>query len=419
MGASVSSAQTETVCFGVNLAGAEFGSNFPGTYGSDYVYPSTKILDYYASKGLRLIRLPIKWERVQPNLGTELNQKELERIEGVINNAKARDLLVIIDLHNYGRRSIDGTTHIIGSPEVSLTHIKDFWFRLADVLKNHSNIWGYGLMNEPHSMLPSPSWFTISQGIIDAIRVTDTSTNIIVGGDSWSSAEKWMKYSDNLKNLTDNSNKLIFEAHVYFDSDASGRYAKTYDKDGVNPYTGVERVTPFVNWLKANNFRGFIGEYGVPRNDVRWLTVLDNFLSYIKSNNINGTYWAGGAWWGDYTLSIEPKNSIDAPQMSIVQNYLSFVTTNINEVGSTSGNLSSSKYKVYPTIIVDHILIERSSGFYNPVSKYVIYDLFGKQVMTGALADEITKIDFNKYNPGIYLLQIEEDEMQIFKLLKQ
>ena len=44
---------------GVNLAGAEFGKDkSPGQYGKDYIYPSSKSLDYYQGHGLVVIRLP-------------------------------------------------------------------------------------------------------------------------------------------------------------------------------------------------------------------------------------------------------------------------------------------------------------------------------------------------------------------------
>jgi hypothetical protein len=37
---------------GVNLSGAEFGqSHLPGTFGSDYTYPTSTEIDYYQSKG--------------------------------------------------------------------------------------------------------------------------------------------------------------------------------------------------------------------------------------------------------------------------------------------------------------------------------------------------------------------------------
>lgn len=39
------SMEKEIYPFGINLAGAEFGSNMPGTYGHDYGYPSALDLD--------------------------------------------------------------------------------------------------------------------------------------------------------------------------------------------------------------------------------------------------------------------------------------------------------------------------------------------------------------------------------------
>ena len=53
---------------GVNLAGGEFGK-LPGTYGTDYTYPAPADIDYYVELGFNLIRVPFRWERLQPTLG--------------------------------------------------------------------------------------------------------------------------------------------------------------------------------------------------------------------------------------------------------------------------------------------------------------------------------------------------------------
>lgn len=308
--------------FGVNLASAEFGSTFPGTYGQDYTYPTMQELDYFRSKGLKLIRLPFKWERIQPVLGAPLDNIELNRIISFVDSADKKGLLIILDMHNYGRRSINGTTHIIGSPAVLVDHVKNAWEHIANAFKNKRNIWGYGIMNEPHNMLSTPNWVTIAQEIIVGIRAKDTTTPIIVGGDNWSSAERWLSSSNNLKDLIDPYNKIIFEAHVYFDKDASGVYKDSYDAEQATPNIGVQRVTPFINWLKINRLKGFIGEYGVPNDDSRWLIALDNFLSYLRNNCVNGTYWAAGPWWGNNKLSVEPQSGgIDKPQMFVLQKY--------------------------------------------------------------------------------------------------
>lgn len=308
--------------FGLNMAGADFGKNFPGVYNKDYTYPTAANLDYVKSKGFRLIRLPFKWDRIQHQLYGELDKEELKRLRYVVDEAAKRDIQVLFDLHNYGRRYLGETRYRIGEGGLEIEHLADLWGKIAREFSDYKNIWGYGLMNEPNNMLEKTPWAKIAQASILAIRNYDTKTAIVVGGDSWSSAERWMQYSDNLKNLYDPADNLIFEAHVYFDEDASGTYKKSYEEEKANPYKGIERVQPFIKWLRDNNFRGFIGEYGIPDKDERWQVCLDNFLSYLQDNGINGTYWAAGPWWGKNFMAIEPIEGKDRPQMKIVEKYL-------------------------------------------------------------------------------------------------
>lgn len=308
--------------FGVNLACAEFNEkNMPGEYDLHYTYPTIKELDYFKSKGLTLIRLPFKWERLQPDLFGNLDATELGRLKAFVAEAEKRDLPVILDLHNYARRFVDGKKTIIGTGDLKVEHFADFWNKLASEMTSFTNIYGHGLMNEPYDLDESTTWFEMAQAAIVSIRKVDTDRTIIVGGDDWSSAERWLQQSDTLKHLIDPSNNLMFEAHVYFDSDASGSYKNSYEEEGCTPQKGVERVRPFVEWLKANNFRGMVGEYGVPNNDKRWLKTMDNFLSYLQKEGVNATYWAAGPWWGNYKLSIEPKDGKDKPQMKVVKKY--------------------------------------------------------------------------------------------------
>jgi endoglucanase len=120
----------------------------------------------------------------------------------------------------------------------------------------------------------------------------------------------------------DPANHYVYEAHQYFDGDNGGSYSQTYDQSGAYPNIGVDRVTPFINWLKQNHQKGFLGEYGVPNDDPRWLTVMSNVLNLLQQNCMGSTYWAGGQWWGNYSLSIEPNNGTDAAQMGVLQNFV-------------------------------------------------------------------------------------------------
>jgi endoglucanase len=62
--------------FGVNLSGAEYdpGGTLEGT---NYTYPTDAEIDYYASKGMTVIRLPFLLERVEPVPGGPLSTTEL------------------------------------------------------------------------------------------------------------------------------------------------------------------------------------------------------------------------------------------------------------------------------------------------------------------------------------------------------
>src|SRR6059058_962977 len=86
---------------GVNLYAGQFGGA-GGAYGRDYIYPANSYLDYYAGKGMDVIRLPFDWERVQPTKDGPLSATELARLDAVVDHAKAVGLKVVLDPHNYG-----------------------------------------------------------------------------------------------------------------------------------------------------------------------------------------------------------------------------------------------------------------------------------------------------------------------------
>src|SRR5258706_3256593 len=132
---------------GINLAGAEFGS-VSGVYGYDYIYPTASELDYFKSEGITLIRLPFLWERVQPTLGGSLDGAEVGRIHTFLDEAAARGMQVMLDVHNYGRYA----GHVIGSTEVPISAFAGFWSKMATEFRGSAGVSGFDLMNEPHDM---------------------------------------------------------------------------------------------------------------------------------------------------------------------------------------------------------------------------------------------------------------------------
>ena len=304
--------------FGVNQSGGEFGTNVPGTLGVDYIYPpNTSVASYFSARGLRLTRLPIRWERVQRSALGPLSTSDIAAIRTSLDNAQAAGQQVILDLHNFGRYYNTALT-TADAPKLA-----NVWQQLAQTFRGHPALYGYELMNEPHDLPEGGTgWATLAQAATDAIRQVDTTAWVLVPGYGWQAASDWSQNNSTLA-VRDSSGRLAYAAHQYFDHDNTGTYAGSYDAEGAYPTIGVDRVQPFLNWLTSHNARGLLTEYGVPGSDSRWLTVLDNFLNTISAAPAiqGGTYWAAGPWWGSYPLSVEPSGSGDAPQMGILAKY--------------------------------------------------------------------------------------------------
>lgn len=318
--------------FGVNMSGAEFAAVYPGVDGQNYGYPSKADIEYFAKKGFKLIRFPFRWERVQKTLNGDLDQTEIAKMKKVVEMANECGVYVLLDLHNFGRycvysngvNSKENDYYILGEYAMPASTFCDLWKKLAEEFKGYSNIWGYDIMNEPHHMLTPTSWQTSAQACINAIRTVDTQTPIVVEGNEFASSRNWVTESDGLKDLVDPSDKLIFEAHVYFDNDASGEYVRDYDGERATEDIGRDRVRPFVEWCQKYGKQGFVGEYGVPDNDPRWLVTLEKMLTYLSDNGIGGTYWSAGPRWGDYSMAVQPTDNYtkDRPQMAVLEKYL-------------------------------------------------------------------------------------------------
>ncbi|MCQ4308791.1 glycoside hydrolase family 5 protein [Pseudomonas stutzeri] len=303
---------------GINLAGAEFGADvaLPGTYLKHYIYPGEADFKRYAERNLKLVRLPFRWERIQPRLNGELNSVELARMMATLDHAKKYNMQVILDMHNYYRYF----GKMIGSNEVPVSAFADAWRRIAQKVASHPAVYGYGLMNEPHTT--NGKWPAAALAAAKSIRTIDSTRWVVVAGDRWSSAFHWPSYNTQLVNdpwMRDSKNNLVFEAHLYFDKDYSGYY--TNRKEVYDPMIGVVRAKPFVEWLSKNKLRGFIGEHGAPDFSPSAIVATDNLLKYLNQHCIPSTYWAAGPWWGDYALSLDVKSGKPRPQLPVLQKH--------------------------------------------------------------------------------------------------
>jgi hypothetical protein len=180
---------------GVNVNGGElmlgmndFSNQNLGVYGQNYTYPNRASLAYLARRGHKVIRVPFRWERVQPTLtpgstSGSLNSVEVDRLKKVVDNARAEGLGIILDPHNWAGYSFASGRKVLGSPGLPIAAFKDFWWRLSKQFKDRPGVAGYQLMNEPYGMPGGPSqWEKASQAAVNAIRSTGDKQRVMATG---------------------------------------------------------------------------------------------------------------------------------------------------------------------------------------------------------------------------------------------
>src|ERR1017187_3578141 len=333
---------------GVNVSQAEWGDPLNETYGiGNYTYATAPTFNYFAARGLPFIRLVVKWERLQPTLAGDLDSTQLGYLQQDVAYAKASGALVSIVPHNEARyatsesqvANYDTDACIIDNPcpgssvNVTSDDLVDFWVKISNVFKDEPAVAAYDLTNEPHDMGVA-NWGQIAQKVLAAIRNNGDNKTIMIPGDGWSNATYWSTYNGATPFISDPAKNYYYEAHLYFDSDFSGTYAETYDQElAANPQlaeVGATRLAPFVSWCTTNNVPCYLGEYGIPNDDPRWLTVLDNFLIALDQAGMPGTYWAAGELWASVPgcscslLSVQPANDFttDAEQLPTLLGHL-------------------------------------------------------------------------------------------------
>lgn len=303
------------------------------SYGDRAGNESAASYAFLAAQGISVVRLPILWERIQPELGSDLATDEVERLRTEVRQAHAAGIGVIVDLHNFCRyRKPDGHFAVC-SRGIGVDQFAGVWTRLSVVLNDEPGVLAYDLMNEPHELTAEGSntradaevWEQFSQAAVDAIRAAGDDHLLVIEGSKWSNIDRFGDLHPTAW-ITDPLDKVVYSPHQYFNQ--SGRYeldgqdapelrysywSRRLEADGSTggkPFDewNVRRLEDFIDWLTRNKVRGDIGEIGWPSYQAivasgvspadasaearQWNTLAEKWFRVADAAGLSVTYWA-------------------------------------------------------------------------------------------------------------------------------
>jgi endoglucanase len=164
----------------------------------------------------------------------------LGRVQRALDYARQAKLRVILDLHNYGSFALGEAAGsktqprrlVLGSTELPIDALADLWTRLAEATRDDPVVIGYDVMNEPVTLAAKGEagarlWEQASQAAVGAIRRAGSTATIAVAGYAQTAPAQWGTLHPRAW-ISDPLNRVIYEAHTYFDKDSSGHYAASY-----------------------------------------------------------------------------------------------------------------------------------------------------------------------------------------------
>ena len=330
---------------GTNLTGGESPwSSWPATGpvdGQNYQFVGTRDIDYLLSKGCNFFRLLFTWEAVQPQPMSAIPSSQgvyatyWQRFKAVVDYATSKGATVLIDVHGgddstfaaYRGVKVGGS---YGGYAVS-DMLADLWGKLAAIFKGNSRVL-FGATNEP-SNLPTMTWFSCAQKIVNAIRAAGAGNPIVMpgayydGAGSWTTgwgdqtnAYGWENANGVGRALVDPLQNTWVQVHLYFDPDAGGTTT-----DIQSTTIASERLADVTTWARSRGLKVLVGEVGLSAGNPLAASAWSNLMSYVSANAdvVRGfAWWTYGvpSWWGQYPFTLSPNASYtkDSAQMTLI-----------------------------------------------------------------------------------------------------
>ncbi len=258
-----------------------------------------RYFDLVASAGFSAVRVPAKFSgHADKEAPYKLDRDFMLRIDWVIQNAKKRNLAVILDLHN--------DDELIQEPQVHRERYLAIWDQIAERYKNQPQSVIFELCNEPNGKLETV-WNSYLAQALAVVRQTNPTRAVIVGPNGWNNADRLADLQ-----LPDDDH-LIVTFHDYTPFEFTHQGAEWWadgNKHLGTPWNGTEAekrvITNYMDKAVAYGVRVgkpvFMGEFGAYNKGdlesrVRWTRFT---REAAEARGFSWGYWEFGAGFGVY-----------------------------------------------------------------------------------------------------------------------
>lgn len=211
--------------------------------------------------GFNSVRIPIRWSTHAGKAAPyEIDAAFFKRIDWAVEQALARELTAIVNVHHYDEMFSDPAKHT--------PRLVAMWKQIAERYRDKPERLFFEILNEPHDKLTDERWQEVFPEVLKVIRESNPKRTVIVGPGHWNN----LNNLDKLK-LPEDDRRLIVTFHYYspFEFTHQGApWAKGSDKWKGRTWKGTDAEKQALEkdfgkaaaWGKKNNRPLFLGEFG-------------------------------------------------------------------------------------------------------------------------------------------------------------
>jgi endoglucanase len=260
--------------------------------------------------GFATVRLPVRFSgHALAGPPYTIDPAFMARVHHVLDTNLAAGLNVILDMHHY--------LELFSDPSGHSARFAELWRQVAAEFRNApSNVW-FELINEPNGQLNDGNLLAVLTPALAAVRATNATRPVVVGGQGWSSIES-------LKTVAFPDDPNIVATFHYYDPMAFTHQGAPWVipvlPTGRQFGTAADNAQLNANLLTATSFMSrtgrvpFLGEYGayeqVPEDQrVSYYRAISSAFASIGIQSCAWGYtnsfnlWRDGTGWDQQLLA--------------------------------------------------------------------------------------------------------------------